>query len=90
LNFLVNGATTAMSFSQTRGGWVVGGGVETALGANWSAKLEYLYVDLGNWTHTTVPINFGLPEFVQEHLRDNIIRVGLNYHFGDGAVLAKQ
>jgi opacity protein-like surface antigen len=40
-----------VGFSQTRSGWTLGGGVETALAGNWSAKLEYLYVDLGSTTN---------------------------------------
>ncbi len=30
-------------------GWTVGGGLEAALVANWTAKVEYLYVDLGKF-----------------------------------------
>jgi outer membrane immunogenic protein len=76
----------AVSFSQTKSGWTLGGGVETALTGNWSAKLEYLYVDLGTTTNT-----FGftgsiaattLTETINTHVRDNIFRLGLNYRFG--------
>ena len=34
-------------FKQTKAGWTGGAGVEYAFIDNWSAKLEYLYVDLG-------------------------------------------
>ena len=37
----------------TNVGWTVGGGVEAALAGNWTAKLEYLHVDLG--TSTAAP-----------------------------------
>jgi outer membrane immunogenic protein len=33
---------------ENNAGWTVGGGVEFALPSNWTAKAEYLYVDLGN------------------------------------------
>jgi outer membrane immunogenic protein len=75
-----------VSFSQTRSGWALGAGVETALAGNWSAKAEYLYVDLGTTTHT-----FGftgsvaaatLTETINTRVRDNIFRLGLNYKFG--------
>src|SRR5580692_12048427 len=33
----------------TNTGWTLGGGLEAALAANWTAKVEYLYVDLGNF-----------------------------------------
>src|SRR5580704_704702 len=36
----------SVSSSHDRTGWTAGLGVETALWAGWSAKLEYLYVDL--------------------------------------------
>ena len=38
------------SFSQTKVGWTAGGGLEYAFIDNWTAKLEYLYVDLGKAT----------------------------------------
>ena len=31
-------------------GWVVGSGVEAALGGNWTGKIEYLFLNLGNKT----------------------------------------
>src|SRR5262249_34257408 len=33
-------------------GWTVGGGAELALGGNWTAKFEYLFVDLGSFNTT--------------------------------------
>jgi len=72
------------SFSTTRSGWTVGGGVETMLAPNWSAKLEYLYVDLGSVTNafaTPAPAGFGTFT-ANERVTDHIIRVGLNYKFG--------
>jgi outer membrane immunogenic protein len=35
-------------WGSTRAGWTVGAGAEVAIDHNWSVKLEYLYVDLGN------------------------------------------
>lgn len=63
------------SGSDTRLGWTVGGGVETMLAPNWTAKLEYLYVDLGdkNTYTATGP--------VQVALTSHIVRLGLNYKF---------
>ncbi len=102
----LNGATVfgtlplAANTSTTKSGWTVGGGVETSLawvGASnrWSAKMEYLYVDLGSISNTfNVPIA-GTPVTPAVHsytstsnIRDHIIRVGLNYRF-DGPVTAK-
>jgi len=83
----------AASFSTTRTGWTLGAGVETMIVGGWSAKLEYLYVDLGSISNTfPIAINpaFG-PAFTTggvasatntSHVRDNIVRLGLNYRFG--------
>ncbi len=38
----------AVSFSNTKTGYAVGGGVEAGLWGNWSFKAEYLYVDFGS------------------------------------------
>ena len=40
-------ALTPASGNDWRAGWTVGLGVEAAFAPNWSAKLEYLYADLG-------------------------------------------
>jgi outer membrane immunogenic protein len=36
--------------STVKAGWTIGAGVENAIAANWSWKIEYLYVDLGSVT----------------------------------------
>jgi outer membrane immunogenic protein len=58
-------------------GWALGGGIEAILSQNWSAKVEYLHVDLGR---TNVPIT-GFPTDVA--FQTHLFRVGLNYKFGD-------
>jgi len=63
------------NFNQS--GWVVGGGVETHLGGAWTAKLEYLYLDLGSLTD--VAVQSGITFTSTSDIRDHIIRVGLNY-----------
>jgi opacity protein-like surface antigen len=42
--------------SGTIGGWLAGGGIEYAFKPNWTVKLEYDYLGLGNWTASTVPV----------------------------------
>ena len=37
-----------LTWGSTRAGWTVGVGAEAAVGNNWSVKVEYLYMDLGN------------------------------------------
>jgi outer membrane immunogenic protein len=53
--------------TQNRFGWTLGGGIEYALMSNWTAKVEYLYADLG----TKNDVSF----------KENIVRAGLNYRF---------
>jgi outer membrane immunogenic protein len=72
---------TPSAGSDWRAGWTVGAGIETAFAPNWTAKLEYLYVDLGNGqVFNIVP---GVPESVG--LTANIVRAGINYRFGGPA-----
>jgi outer membrane immunogenic protein len=73
------GATDSGSSTDTKGGFVVGAGVETHLAGNWTAKLEYLYMDLGTVTNTYATPNLGGSVTVDSEIRDNIVRVGLNY-----------
>jgi outer membrane immunogenic protein len=83
-------STAAATFSNTKSGWTIGGGVETALfGSNWSAKLEYLYADFGTITNSfATPTGFtifGSSVTTSTYtLKDHIIRVGINYRFGYG------
>ncbi|NOJ41232.1 porin family protein [Bradyrhizobium sp. WSM 1791] len=81
------------SNSDIRVGYTVGAGVEGVIGGNWTAKLEYLWVDLGRTTGsfvTTIPALGGgvLTSNYSSRITDNIVRVGLNYKFG-GPVVAQ-
>jgi outer membrane immunogenic protein len=74
--------------STTKAGWTVGGGVEGAIGGNWTAKLEYLYVDLGTVNSTFAGVAPFAPLAISAHVTDNIVRAGINYRFG-GPVVAR-
>jgi outer membrane immunogenic protein len=67
--------------SSSNAGWTVGGGIEFALPGNWSAKAEYLHVDLGSF-NCGANCN-GLPND-NVSLHDNVVRAGVNYRFGWG------
>jgi outer membrane immunogenic protein len=64
-------------------GWTIGGGAEMALWSNWSAKAEYLYVDLGSKQNDFYePSPPGWPRISTNiHVTTSIVRVGLNYKF---------
>ena len=58
-------------------GWTAGGGVEAIINGPWSAKLEYLYVDLGKGSCGAV--DCGVP--TDASLHSHVVRVGINYRF---------
>jgi outer membrane immunogenic protein len=69
----VPGVTTSASSNQF--GWTFGAGLEYAFLGNWTAKVEYLYVDLGRF-------NTGVGAVVNNvSFKENVVRVGLNYKF---------
>jgi outer membrane immunogenic protein len=73
-------ATATGSGNTTKAGWTVGGGVEGVISGNWTAKLEYLYMDFGTVNNTVTGLGVPLVN-TSSHITDNILRVGLNYHF---------
>jgi len=70
------------SFKDVKAGYAIGGGVEGAFGGGWSAKLEYLYMDLGKTEHTYGTIALGAIATETRRTTDNILRVGMNYRWG--------
>ncbi|MGH6796406.1 MAG: outer membrane protein [Methylocella sp.] len=78
------------SLSNSRVGWTAGGGLEWLFAPNWSAKVEYLYYDIGRVTYGLSPLAFnsavfGLAysssPFSTTRFNGNIVRAGINYHF---------
>jgi outer membrane immunogenic protein len=72
------------SGSDTKTGYTVGGGVEHALTSSWSVKAEYLFYDLGKTTLTANPSPPNPPFQTSSSFEEkgNIVRAGINYHFG--------
>jgi outer membrane immunogenic protein len=67
--------------SQTNTGWTAGGGVEFALTNNWTAKAEYLHVDLGNMN---CGFSCGVAAGNSVSLKSDLVRGGVNFRFGGG------
>ena len=65
--------------SDTRVGWTAGGGVEYAITNNLSGKVEYLYVDLGDF-NCGVACGAGLATD-NVSFDSHIVRGGLNFKF---------
>jgi outer membrane immunogenic protein len=70
--------------SETRNGWTIGGGLEYGFTPNWSAKLEYNYLDFGK---DSIAAPIGVQADTQVHL----FKAGLNYRFdwGKAPVVAR-
>src|SRR5262249_35751872 len=84
-----NAVNTIVSSHNTKAGWTAGGGLEGRLAGNWTAKIEYLYLDLG--TVTTIPApaaNSTTAVAFNSRVTDNVLRVGLNYKFDPNEIWA--
>jgi outer membrane immunogenic protein len=67
------------SFSTTRVGWTVGGGLSYAVTNNWSVFAEYRYSDFGNYA--LFPASLGTNVTLQNHYTQNQVQVGFSYKF---------
>jgi len=70
-------STAGMSNTTTNAGWTVGAGIEFAITGHWTAKAEYLYVDLGKFN---CALNCGAASD-NVSFNANIVRAGVNYRF---------
>jgi outer membrane immunogenic protein len=78
----VPAGTASFSTSSTLDGWTVGGGIEWAFWDHWTAKFEYLYMDLGGNNNNNDFSALRTPVGITtSHFTDNIARVGVNYKF---------
>jgi len=66
--------------SSTEFGWTAGAGVEAAFAENWTAKIEYLFVDL---SHGSCSSACGAPLFATQSVSftESMIRGGVNFKF---------
>ncbi len=62
-----------LSQSRTSAGWTAGAGVEVGFAPRWSAKAEWLYLDLSDRSFSVTGTTNGLAA--------NLLRLGVNYHF---------
>jgi outer membrane immunogenic protein len=65
------------SETTTKIGWTAGGGLEYAFQGAWSAKVEYLYVDLGKANCSVATCGAA----TDVTFKTSIVRGGINYHF---------
>jgi outer membrane immunogenic protein len=69
----VKGEFFGLDEEKTLVGWTAGVGMEVGLAPNWSAKVEYLYMDLGSRSYSITGADNGL--------QSSLLRFGVNYHF---------
>ena len=69
----VKNTVTGADESKLHPGWVIGAGMEVALTTNWSARAEYLYVDLSDRSYALTGTKNGV--------ESNVVRFGVNYRF---------
>lgn len=72
------------SFSRTRVGFTVGGGIEYAVTPNWSVRAEYRFNDFGSFTDFPFAAVPGAP-FVTHDVIENQVQAGFSYKFGEWA-----
>jgi outer membrane immunogenic protein len=82
------GAGGVSTFGNTQSGWTAGGGIEWSPQTfpTWSAKVEYLYTNLGSVTQNISSVYMTDPTYFFTGNRTtqtafNTVRVGLNWHF---------
>jgi len=81
------------AYRESRIGWTVGGGIEWAFAQNWTAKAEFLYIDLGSddYISPRTSYNGTTDTRVWASSVDTqayVARVGINYLFHLGPVVA--
>ena len=82
------GASISTSGNNNVSGWLFGGGLEWAFTDNWSLKVEYDYLGLGNRTFTATGLVF--PRLAGDTFTTSgsnnvqMVTVGLNYRFNWG------
>jgi outer membrane immunogenic protein len=69
----VKGEILGLTEDKAHVGWAGGLGMEVGITPNWSAKVEYLYMDLSNRVYSITGLANGY--------ETNMIRFGINYHF---------
>jgi opacity protein-like surface antigen len=90
-NPLFNPAGQDFATRVMKPGWALGGGIEARLFGNVTGKVEYLHMDFGNETSLVANPNNTVPIAVtfNSRLKDDIVRLGLNYKFDPNLLYAQ-
>jgi outer membrane immunogenic protein len=74
-------AATSSSVNNDRAGWTAGVGAEWMFAKQWSAKVEYLYMDYGHINDGFTGVGALAVLGINSHVTDNVVRAGVNLHF---------
>jgi opacity protein-like surface antigen len=74
------GDTICCGWSNTNSGLLLGAGIEYAFANNWTAKIEYNFLDLQKRTATVDGLNV-----VTADPQVHMVKAGINFKFGGGA-----
>jgi outer membrane immunogenic protein len=75
---IVNGGFAEQTIRTSRSGYVLGAGAEFAVWQNFSAKLEYNYMDFGRIS-MSAPAVEGEPFYIDQQV--HVLKLGLSYYF---------
>ena len=89
-----------LSFAQTdtRTGWTIGAGIEYAVGLGWSARAQYLFVEIPSFTTFTPGVGNGTLASEEGSpwnnlnngpIHNHLLEFGLTYKFGNYAYAAR-
>jgi outer membrane immunogenic protein len=74
----IRASTAGIGANDTNVGWTAGGGFEFVIAGNWSAKAEYLYIDLGKFN---CGLACGVAPTDNVSFNAHIVRGGVNVRF---------
>jgi outer membrane immunogenic protein len=73
-----------VELTDTRIGWTAGAGIEYAFAPQWSAKVEYNYMDFGTKSVSFTP---GTSTDIDQQV--HAVKLGVNYKFGGGPIMSR-
>jgi outer membrane immunogenic protein len=77
-HFKLDSGPIGIHYSDSRGGYVLGAGMETAIGHNWTVKAEYRYSNYGNDS----VLDLGPGASLNVEPSTHTFHIAANYHFG--------
>jgi outer membrane immunogenic protein len=86
-NGIINGQCS-VGVNKTQAGLLLGVGLEYGFTDNWTGKIEYNYIDYGTFNLAYPSLTAPIQSFAV-HETKQIVKVGVNYRFNWGPVVAK-